>query len=531
MNRKVLHLPLLGVLLLVWLCPTSLHAENLDSVLCILDATIERRAYYEQTFLRDVDSLRQKAERQTHPAEKLRLIISVAEMEFRHSSKAALEAYREAEQLARKQGNVEAAERCRMKTAIIYGQINLPWEGQKILRDIGEPSRFSPETRRIYYDAFNDLYDFYRQGDIRGEISEAHLAEATLFEDSVRKYLHTPSQQAINFTYSSPNIQEMISTLRREFNRLPQDGSRALVAIVLANKYHLLRDNAARDYWWAVSAIYSLRYVRYEYEALLRLSRRMYDMGDINRGAHYALAAYEMADIWGSPARKIELSQTLSRGLAIDHEAVHHLRDTMGAWRIVALVTLFLLLLLLFLFLRHRKRAGTALSVLRESRCTADTRIETLRSEVADKSEYIVRSLSLSLDSLFYIEQMRMTVLARIKSGDTDRLRRQLSAGELSDKFREECLKRFDLSFFHLYPDFVRRVNRLFRPEAQILLSDTEILNNELRVLAFAKMGINDAARIATILGVSVHTVYWYRNHIKNRAVDRAAFDEAFAAL
>lgn len=47
----------------------------------------------------------------------------------------------------------------------------------------------------------------------------------------------------------------------------------------------------------------------------------------------------------------------------------------------------------------------------------------------------------------------------------------------------------------------------------------------ELRIAAFLRLGISDSARIAHGLGLSVNTVYTYRNRLRGRAVDRDSFE------
>lgn len=59
----------------------------------------------------------------------------------------------------------------------------------------------------------------------------------------------------------------------------------------------------------------------------------------------------------------------------------------------------------------------------------------------------------------------------------------------------------------------------------------TALLNNELRILAFMKLGVADGSRISTILGISVNTLYFYRNRLKRSAVSRDSFENDVMAL
>ncbi len=83
----------------------------------------------------------------------------------------------------------------------------------------------------------------------------------------------------------------------------------------------------------------------------------------------------------------------------------------------------------------------------------------------------------------------------------------------------------FDSAFIHIYPDFVQQVNALLRPDAQITLAPGEVLNTDLRILAFMRLGIEESPRIAQILNYSLNTIYSYRNRLKARAIDRENFE------
>lgn len=63
------------------------------------------------------------------------------------------------------------------------------------------------------------------------------------------------------------------------------------------------------------------------------------------------------------------------------------------------------------------------------------------------------------------------------------------------------------------------------RSDAQIVLKEGELLNTDLRILAFMRLGVEESTRIAQVLNYSVHTIYAYRNRLKNRAVDRDNFE------
>ena len=85
--------------------------------------------------------------------------------------------------------------------------------------------------------------------------------------------------------------------------------------------------------------------------------------------------------------------------------------------------------------------------------------------------------------------------------------------------------KIFDNAFIHIYPSFVSEVNNLLMEDKRFDLPEMK-LNTELRILAFLRLGIDDSEQIARFLGLSLNTIYTYRNRLKGRAITRDTFDD-----
>lgn len=84
----------------------------------------------------------------------------------------------------------------------------------------------------------------------------------------------------------------------------------------------------------------------------------------------------------------------------------------------------------------------------------------------------------------------------------------------------------FDDVFVKVFPTFVHDVNQLLVPDKRITLPEGSLLNTELRILAFTRLGITDAASVARFLDLSLNTIYTYRNKLRNRAIDRDTFEK-----
>lgn len=89
----------------------------------------------------------------------------------------------------------------------------------------------------------------------------------------------------------------------------------------------------------------------------------------------------------------------------------------------------------------------------------------------------------------------------------------------------------FDKAFLNLYPDFVASVNKLMQPEYRLSVEEEGVLNKDLRILAFMRLGVNDTAQIAQIMGYSVNTVYAYRTRLRNHAINKDTFEDDLQSI
>lgn len=113
----------------------------------------------------------------------------------------------------------------------------------------------------------------------------------------------------------------------------------------------------------------------------------------------------------------------------------------------------------------------------------------------------------------------------KISSGQTADLLKAIKSGKGFEWENSEFYKDIDSVVLTLYPDFIKKINTLLKPEARIIPPEGE-LTPELRIYAFILLGVDDSNRIARILNYSVNTVYSYRNKMRNRAINRSTFDE-----
>ena len=133
-----------------------------------------------------------------------------------------------------------------------------------------------------------------------------------------------------------------------------------------------------------------------------------------------------------------------------------------------------------------------------------------------------------------YIERLdsqRKLVIRKIKTNQQNDLLSTLSSSKRSAEESQIFFSQFDKIFLSLYPSFVKELNTLLLPEAQIQLKEDNELTPTLRVAALIRLGVTESAKIAGILSYSPQTIYNYRSTLKNSAIDKEHFEENLQKL
>lgn len=524
MNKThLLAIALMGLVALAG--QQSANAQNLDSMLSVLDTCLLHRDRYEALWAAQGKRLRQRALEARSPRVAMQAWQQLGDHEFVRHGQPALEATDQALRLARSLGDVATEAALVERKALLLGLCGLPWEGRSVLDSARTDPKLAPLMRSTVWTAYSDLYDYFYPYNLPAPLMDRNYAFLATIEDSVRRYVTDPATLALTLHYATHKKEDMIGALLKRLGHACA-ADKGMVATTISNKYFLMHDIRRRDYWLAAAAVYNVRAARHDNEALNRLAFRMAELGDRQRAVRYAAAGYADAVAYGSRSRLIEVAPAVADALASETRRA----DLAERRTLLALAGMVLLLLaatgLLARALRQKRRLRVDMDTLRTEAASAKRAVAEARAAAATGDEYVTRFLELGLDTILKFEQIRQLVLNKLQAGETDRLRQLMKDPALLDNFRQKSLSRFDIAFLRRYPHFVSEVNGLLRPEAAISLPDTEIMNNELRLLAFMRLGITDGAKIAAILGVSINTIYFYRTKLRGMAIDRRHFDE-----
>lgn len=146
---------------------------------------------------------------------------------------------------------------------------------------------------------------------------------------------------------------------------------------------------------------------------------------------------------------------------------------------------------------------------------------------VSEKRRDTVKGfVNLSQTYLYKMEDYRKTLNKVAAKRNFDELYNAVKSSRYINEEIEDFYALFDKNFLNIYPNFVNEVNRLLRPEEQIVLEEGQQLNTELRLLVLMRYGITDSDEVAKFLRCSHSTVYNYRTKMRNRAIDREHFEE-----
>jgi len=285
-----------------------------------------------------------------------------------------------------------------------------------------------------------------------------------------------------------------------------------LVAYSLANAYERQPDSWEEyAYFLALTAKAKLSNGDCDNEALLKLGSELFKKGDLNRAYEYLLHAGKR--ISGSNNRNLYVSLVPTMSDMIESAQVHESR-----MRTIHLI-IYVLGLAVILALAYLLRREHIISV---KQTNAN---RTLSNTLIAKRQYINRLLGLCSVYVEGLEEFNRLVVRKLKANQTKDLYELLESGKPLKDQTEKFFEIFDNAVLNIYPTFIDEVNSLLLPEKSLALTEQGALTPELRIAAFMRMGVTDSNMLSRFLGLSLNTIYTYRNRMKNRATDRENFE------
>lgn len=422
--------------------------------------------------------------------------------------------YRIGEEAARIGGDSILAQRMRLHIFADMPVTGVVLEGYNGFMD--ESSRIYPQNRMAYFEAGNKMMlyiaDLYARIPLRHDYEMRSIA----YSDSLISMLPPRSPLLILLTAQKSELLgdntaamagyvELVAHLPIESHIFARAATRA------GDFYYRTGQNNTAAYFYALGALSDARNQVLEGVALIRLSRALYDLDKISQSYDLMTAGLGQSLESGSAVRSIEAFQ------AVPHiiEAYTRSDNRKLSWMTVLAACLVIALTSLLLILAKRRHDLKKLELLKSRLATAN---ETKENGLARFME---------LTSLFADKFDELIRLAgrKITAGQIEDLQTLIKGGSLRSEQDKMFATLFDNAFLTVYPDFITQANSLMKPDSHLPIPEGDKLNPELRILAFLRMGITDSHRMARFLGVSINTIYTYRNRLKTRAINRDTFE------
>ncbi|MBL4676409.1 MAG: tetratricopeptide repeat protein [Mucilaginibacter sp.] len=320
--------------------------------------------------------------------------------------------------------------------------------------------------------------------------------------------------------------------------RLPQTYQDSAVNLsCLSYIYYILKQPDLSLQLLTKAAIIDNMHGTKESVALTNLAKRLYEDGDTKSAFLYIHNAINDANFYGARHREAQISSILP---IIETEKIKGMekeRRTLLVY--AATITSLIIVVIIFAVITARQlkklRIADELIIKKNNDLNAANELLLSTNQTLDQANRSLKHMNSKLDEANMIKDEYIGNFFTINSGyieKIDRLKRSLekiskdkSYDELASLInrlntnydRENLSDSFDKVFLNLFPNFVEDFNLLFDAEHQTHITG-QVLNNELRIFALIRLGIDENETIAKILNYSVNTIYTYKTKVKNRS-------------
>ncbi|MCM1520746.1 MAG: DUF6377 domain-containing protein [Lachnoclostridium sp.] len=485
--------------------------DRLDSELDLLD---EYLAVRQQT----IDSLTLAASDRNHsPASRLEAEMLLADNYSSYQADSALTLYSRGQYFSRLVGNDSLLIKFTLKRATFMPLEGFTKQAEELFLSV-DTAGMSRETKILYYDSGRQMYSYISQ--FYHSSPEESRRAFELSKDFQYRMLPLLDKKSVDYKinlgeyyYTIDDNVRARAVITDLLSNLSDDAPQyARACSILSNIAEEQGNTDERVYYLLLAAIADIRSATRESSSLQELGSILFEKGDVEHAHFYLAQALLNAAECHAELRMIQSAE------AIPYiELAHSAQLAQSHRRILAVIILLVIFVVLLIVTLHK-----LFGKMKQAKSL------TIRLEDANKIKDIYISEFLNLCSVYMekLDQFNKMVSRKLASGSIDELHKLTRSGKFVEEQSEEFYKIFDQAFLTIYPGFVDGVNALLRPDEQIVLRDPDRLNTDLRILAFMRLGINESSHIAKLLNYSLNTIYTYRNKLKNRALDRIAFED-----
>jgi tetratricopeptide (TPR) repeat protein len=321
----------------------------------------------------------------------------------------------------------------------------------------------------------------------------------------------------------------------------------ALATSTLSGLYFKEKKNEDAINFLLEAAIADIKSSTKENTASLNVSRLLFEKGDTRNAMMCIKKANDDAQFYGARQRKLQIGAIfpIIEGQVIN--IINVQKKTLEHYLLIVSALFLLLIILTVIIYKQLKKLKLAKDIIYNAHVKeieinhllneANTIKEQFNQQLKAsnyqlqesnkiKEEYIGYFFHIDYQLLKKFEKFKSSIEKKLNERKLDEIRFLIQNTNLKQE-KEDLLDSFDKTFIKLFPNFVKEFNSLFSTENQIILKDKNVLNTELRIFALIRIGISDNEKIAQILNYSVNTIYTYKTKIRNKSlVSNEEFDQ-----
>ncbi len=502
---------------LMLLAALEVDAPDVDSALESVDRELSRRDVYLEMRSSCIDSLNRLInELPRRDVRRLDLIMRLGDCYTGYLTDSAIVNYERGEALSSRLGEPDKALNFRLKRIAVlpvagFGSMAVDmFESIPLDSLTGELRLVALESGRQMYSYQASFFMNYRDEYDRWLDKAIELQRQLVDELPAGSEKYLLNRGEYFFLTGKPS--EAKAVLTDLLDSIPNNTNVAARASHIISSISKNRgDEDSHIYYLAKSAVADIQSATREMVSLQELGIALYDRQEIERAYECISVALAYAVECNASMRMLQTSEALPVITAAHRDALsinrRRLYFAIGAMAVLLIVVVAVLIKL--------RKEMTHMKSLQQVLANAN-RV---------KEMYMSQFLNLCTIYMNKLNQFCKIAERKISTGHADDLYKMTKSGRFVEEQSQEFYDTFDRAFLHIYPTFVNDVNALLKPEEVIVLKDGEMLNTDLRILAFMRLGVEESIRIAQVLNYSVHTIYAYRNRLKNRAVDRENFE------
>ena len=575
------------LILTITICLSTISARADNTKLYKrLDSVIANRAEYEAKKEKRLHDIKNAINYVNNATDKLRIYERLINEYTPYKYDSAMVYVQKAINLAKQTNSSEYYTQYQILKARLLVYRGFYIEAKEILEKLEIP----PTNRHINYLYNCSLSALYFNLNMSTKNTEYCQRYSTLFQDYIDKAIeYCPKKDAqyyymkgVQLFYSKGTIHDIITCFNKAMSLLKPDSRLyAMSAYVLSKTYDRSHQSEQQERYLLLAAISDIMASTNEYVALQEVALSLYkDKDNLRKANEYINISLMDADAYSNRLRRAELYANLH----VIRSAYNKKLQEQGTWQNVAIICILVLIAIIVTTIvyvvrknhllklkenelktlteqlsadnKQHKKDNKALKDSNDELKDSNKALEDSNKALQDSNDELKGSNDALKDSndefeytnakresmanafimlcYQYIERLknqRKLVIRKIKTNQQNELLSTLSSSRQSAEESQNFFSQFDKIFLSLYPSFVKELNTLLLPEAQIQLKEDNELTPTLRVAALIRLGVTESAMIAGILSYSPQTIYNYRSTLKNSAIDKEHFEENLQKL